>query len=407
MLSQHSSSTSSPEHLTSVSAVSSFSIALDSQNSPAYLSSLYYMPPLKTTPLHPLIGGTTQTLTTLLAQQPRLTTQSIISQPSFIQHIKPAHLCPTPETTLMCVESLLGLLSSYYSNEEYMRKKPILRDGWNNLQSVLNEKERILINKKLPTDIYYQIIDSHPLDSPDISTSSNSDSSLPAPSPVNLDTRKRLRPIKGKNSQGTRKSTTQTQSSSSSSVRESSSDEPFATSSEDLSDFEVDDGDKVPIDEELIVDTSGGTFPQYHLPDPHGFSFDTEHSDAELHQHLSNIVLYITRISPSIIIPGYRHILQSVLSSGREFLIDSLETILKSNLAQPFGSSLCSFISEMKVLSNGSDIDKLYYQLSTILCSAVISESSCERGLGKAKSISTKTRSNLRTEVLNAILLAS
>ena len=81
----------------------------------------------------------------------------------FKQKVKPPHLYPTPETTLMCIDSLLGLLSSYYANEEYIQQKPILTEGWNKLQSLFNEKERMLINKTLPTEIDYQIIKTHNL----------------------------------------------------------------------------------------------------------------------------------------------------------------------------------------------------------------------------------------------------
>ena len=368
------------------------------------------MTPQKTAHLHPLIAGTTQTLSTLLEPEREVASQTVLSDHSFLQHITPAHICSTPETTLMCIESLLGLLSSYYSNEEFIRKKPILKDGWNNLQCLLNEKERVLINKTLPTDIYHQIIEKKSLSSSaDSSTSPSSDSSVPIISTPNLDTRKRLRTVSrvdGKNPQDSKKCTTHSESSLSSSIVSSSYDS-LENSSEELSEFQEDDGDKIMIDEDLIEQETGASSQERNSTDPRTFSFEVDHSDAELHQHLSNIVLYITQTSPAIIIPAYKHILQSVLPRRLHFWIDSLETILKSRLSLPFGSCISSFVSDMITLSNGSTIEKLYHQLTTMLCSSVISESSCERGLGKAKSISTKTRSNMRTEVLNAILLAS
>ena len=377
------------------------------------------MTPPKASHLQPLLAGTTHALATLLETHPRIATHSSLSEPSLIQKVKPPHLYPTPETSLMCIDSLLGLLSSYYANEEYIQRKPILKEGWNKLQSLLNEKERVLINKTLPTEIYYQIVKTHNLTqrtAAESSTSSSTDSSVPLNQ--NPDTRKRLRPpssiSRSRIIAGSRKRATQTQTSlSSSSLLSSSSDSSMGKSSmgkssEGQSDFEVDDGDRVCIDDELQpVPETGKQSDSLNRSDPRTFSFETDHSDAELHQHLSDIVVYINQMSPSIIIPAFRYILQSLFHTGGECWIDSLETLLKSRLSRPFASCISSFISEMTTLSNGSDPEKLYYQLVNILCSAVISESSCERGLGKAKSISTKTRSNLRAEVLNAILLAS
>ena len=144
-------------------------------------------------------------------------------------------------------------------------------------------------------------------------------------------------------------------------------------------------------------------FPRRPFPD-----FPDEITDASyLWRHVRNLVEFVLQEVNGNLQLSFIELLQRVLPEENHSWIRSLAALYQKRLTWFERNKLLSFSEEMMALSNGILPERIFFQISSIICLARISEASCERNVSRARAVFDRHKDRTLPTVANGLLLMS
>ena len=406
-----------------------------------------------TVAFHPAVSSTR--FRQNIASPPHPVPSIRVESSGFLQlDIKPFHVKQFPETELLSIELLLALLTSFDQQPQRVNI-PLMKRSSTVLQSVLIEKESTITIRLLETEMNSKFNEkSHKQDQSTRSTpteSSTTSSPFESSEASETDT---VETMEGESEvdsetelEGTMnideglirpviEETTTTISSQSleSSSSSSSSSSMMSQGSVSLgypfpmrpTPFPIGASApmRIPPPQMAVVSMPPGLGNRVPMGSPSGmlpyasafFPFprrifphfpDDITNTSSLWNHIRNLVEFVLQEVNSNLQLFFIELLQRVLPKENHSWISSLAALYQKRLTWFERNQLLCFSEEMMGLSNGLLAERIFFQISSIICLSRISEASCERNVSRARAVFDRHKDRTLPTVANGLLLMS